>query len=290
MDKRDPREDPEAQQRRIDTGCGDVIVVPLYYRERAIGTLTALNRADSRRLGWPDVDLVVAMGSQVAIAIETARLYEQARLDAETKAILLREVNHRVKNNLTSIIGLLYAKRRHQPFQDQEPYQTILSDLIGQVQGLATVHSMLSAAEWSPLRLSELAWQVIHASLNVLPSGQRLSTRVPNEPVRVTPRQANGLALVINELVTNTIKYSLPASGAGQIRVSIAQESQDGVQMVRFEYRDNGPGYPESVVSREKRNVGLYLVETLVRDELQGTLNLYNDDGAVTQIHFEALA
>jgi len=290
MDKPDPREDRGAQERRIDTGCGDVIVVPLYYRERAIGTLTALNRADSRRLGRTDVELVVAMGNQVAIAIETARLYEQARLDAETKAVLLREVNHRVKNNLTSIIGLLYAKRRHQSFRDQEPYQTILSDLIGQIQGLATVHSMLSATAWSPLRLSELAWQVIHASLNVLPSGQRLSTRVPDELVRVTPRQANGLALVINELVTNTIKYGLPASGAGQIHVSIGQESQDGVQTVLFEYRDNGPGYPESVARREKRSVGLYLIETLVRDELQGTLDLYNDDGAVTQIRFEALA
>lgn len=290
MDKPDPREGLEAQQRRIDTGCGDVIVVPLYYRERALGTLTALNRADSGRLEWSDVELVLAMGNQVAIAIETARLYEQARLDAETKAILLREVNHRVKNNLTSIIGLLYAKRRHPSFQDQEPYQTILSDLIGQVQGLATVHSMLSATEWSPLRLSELAWQVIHASLSVLPPGQRMSTRVPDEPVRVTPRQANGLALVINELVTNTIKYGLPASGAGQIRVSIAQENRDGVQTVLFEYRDNGPGYPESVVRREQRNVGLYLVETLVQDELQGSLDLYNDAGAVAQIRFDILA
>ncbi len=290
MDQPDPREGPDAQQRRIDTECGDVIVVPLYYRERALGTLTALNRADSRRLGPQEVELVVAMGNQVAIAIETARLYEQARLDAETKATLLREVNHRVKNNLTSIVGLLYAKRRHQALRDRPLDQETLNDLISQVQGLATVHTMLSATEWSPLQLSELAWQIIHASLRVLPSGRRVSTHVFDSPVRVSPRQANGLALVINELVTNTIKYGIGERRTASVSVRVSLEPGEDAPTVRFEYRDDGPGYPEQVLRGEQENVGLYLVRTIVRDELRGELAIANDGGAVTQVIFEAIA
>jgi len=279
----DPRESRVVQARRARLGCGDIIVVPLQYRDRILGTMTAVNRPEQRSLTREDVSLMMAMGHQAAVAIENARLREQARQDAEARAMLLREVNHRVKNNLSAIIGLLYAERRHAGLRDDATYQAVIRDLINRVKGLATVHDLLSAANWQPLRLSDLTDQLIEAVLQSLPRGKRVTVEVCPSPVEVTAKQANSLALAINELATNTVKYALADRNMARIRVNIACE---GGATIRFEYRDDGPGYPAEVLQLQRHNVGLYLVRNLVRDGLRGELSLRNDEGAVTVIRF----
>jgi two-component sensor histidine kinase len=196
---------------------------------------------------------------------------------------LLREVNHRVKNNLTAIIGLLYTARRYAQVRDQETYRETMNELISRVQGLTTVHDMLSASEWSPLRLSDLASRVIRASLQALPRHKRMSVDVPPSPVRVTPNQAHHLALVLNELTTNSAKYALQERDTARIAVRIAQDDD----IVSCEFQDNGPGYPTNVLNLEQRNVGFDLIQNIVRDNLRGELSLHNDQGAKTLIQFK---
>jgi PAS domain S-box-containing protein len=219
------------------------------------------------------------------LAEQNARLLDQARQDAETKAMLLQEVNHRVKNNLATIIGLLYAERRHSGIEDQAIFQEIMQDLINRVQGLATVHSLLSAAEWAPLSLSELAHQIIASVLQILPADKHIAIQVTPSPVRVTPQQANNLALVINELTTNTVKYALSEKQTVSIAIRIAREGS----LILFEFRNSGPDYPPQVLSLERHNVGIYLMQTIVRKGLRGDLTLRNDGGAVALIRFPAL-
>ena len=115
---------------------------------------------------------------------------------------------------------------------------------------------------------------------------KRISASVSPSPVRVTSDQAHNLALVINELATNAAKH---ASGEGehdtaQITVQIALD-EDG--MVRCEFRDDGPGYPEDVLRLERHNVGLDLIKNIVCQSLRGELSLHNDHGAVTIIRFK---
>jgi two-component sensor histidine kinase len=212
-----------------------ILTVPLRAREKVIGVLqvvdTRVNRFNSA-----DLALLESLAATAAIAIENARLYEQARQDAETKSALLAEVNHRVKNNLSAIVGLLYAEQRHAGMENQPIYQIILYDLINRVQGLATVHSMLSAAEWAPLSLADLALQVIHSSLQALPRDRHITVTVNPAPIRVTPQQAHNLALVINELATNTVQHAMAERTTGQIAVKISLE--EGT--IRCELRDNG--------------------------------------------------
>ncbi len=255
--------------------------VPLMVRERMIGMLTI----DSFQPGFFNKDhirLVVPFANQVAVSIENSRLYEQARRDAETKAVLLREVNHRVKNNLSAIIGLLYAERRHNGVKDDVVYQNIMQDLINRVKGLSVVHHLLSAAEWTPLPLDKITQKLIDAALHSLPPGTKVTVNVRPSPVVVVPKQANNLALVINELATNSLKYALVQRNTIRISVNIDQHGP----LIRLEYRDNGPGFPPAILDNQQQNVGLYLVETLIRDGLLGTFSMYNDNGAVTVIEF----
>jgi len=222
----------------------------------------------------------------IAIAIENARLYEQAQRDAKTKAILLSEVNHRVKNNLAAIIGLLYAEQSHAAFEHKVIDQTIFDELINRVQGLAIVHEMLSAAEWSPLPLQELAEQVIGSLLQTISLNIRVVVDISPSPVRVLAEEAHEIALIINELATNSVKYALSARQKNfHIQVTITHQENE----IRFEFRDNGPGYPPEILQRKAQHysVGFGLIEGIVQSSLRGKLSIYNDNGAVSVIQFK---
>jgi two-component sensor histidine kinase len=217
------------------------------------------------------------------LAEENARLLEQARQDAQTKTILLHEVNHRVKNNLASIIGLIQAQERFRKKKGPSEFRSVCRDLASRVQGLAMAHSLLSAAGWSSVKLTDLAMEVIHSTFQILPSDQRASVHVSPSPVRVTPDQANTMALVINELATNAIKHG--QRGRHPPSISVCIEENDG--QILFEFRDNGPGYPGPIFDEEHYDAGLYLVTNLVRRDLRGEVTLRTDHGAVTRIQFE---
>lgn len=260
-----------------------ILTIPLRVKNRVIGALQVVD-TQPYRFNETDLTLLEPLAVTAAMAIDNARLYAQARQDAETKQALLREVNHRVKNNLSAIIGVLYAERRRlKGRSDTDTYESTMNDLIGRVQGLATVHTMLSASEWAPLPLSELANQVIHSSLRALPVGRDIIVHITPSPVTVTPDQAHNLALIINELTTNTLKQAETATEVMKIQITIKGNNEE----IYFEFRDNGPGYPEEVLRLERHGVGLELLQEIVRKSLRGELVLYNDPGAVTVIRFK---
>lgn len=283
---------PDAQTEKrhykdVDAQTGlklhSILTVPLQVKENVIGVMQLVDEEVGRFTSTHQT-LLESLAATAAIAIQNAQWYKQARQDAQTKLALLHEVNHRIKNNLTAIIGLLYAERHHAKAEGRS-YQDILNNLINRVQGLATVHELLSASEWRSLPLSDLAQQIIHAALHVLSPPQQVLVDVSPSPVQVSPVQANHLALVINELATNSMKYALAERDKVQITVSIALEEN----MIRFQFQDDGPGYPEAVLKSEHQDVGLYLVQTIVHSSLQGEVTLHNDCGAVTTIRFKMM-
>ena len=163
-------------------------------------------------------------------------------------------------------------------------YQSIMAELSQRVQSLTMVHSMLSNSEWAPLRLDKLVEQVLHAALQVQVRDRRLSVIIPPSSVRVTPDQAHQLALVINELATNTLKYATSKEGKISIQVDIYQEAE----RIYCVFQDKGPGYPPEILEQGEYNVGLDLIHNIVHGELRGDLILRNDDGAVAEISFRS--
>ncbi len=261
-----------------------ILTVPLQVKQKVVGVVQLVDE-EINHFDETHQTLIESLAATAAIAIQNAQWYERARQDAETKLALFHEVNHRVKNNLTAIMGLLYAERRHTSREDRS-YREIINALINRIQGLATVHELLSAAEWRAVSLSDLAQQIINSVLHVLSPEERINVTVAPSPIQVTPAQANQLALVINELATNAMKYALAGRDTATISVQAATENEG--KIICFEFRDDGAGYPDEVLSLEHHNVGLYLIQTLVQSGLQGELELYNDSGAVTVIRFNA--
>jgi two-component sensor histidine kinase len=273
--------------RKIQLEIRSMLSVPLKLKGRVVGVLQMVDTT-ANRFGQSDLELLEALAATAAIAIENAQLYDQARRDAQTKLTLLHEVNHRVKNNLATIVGLLYADRRRAGVREETAYQDILNGMIGRIQGLATVHKLLSAAEWRLLPLSELAGQIIRTALRALPPQQTVTVDISPSPIQVSPKQANYLALIINELTNNSLKYALAGRSEARLAVRIRLEDEPGRDepLVVFEFRDDGPAYPEEVLQLRRSQVGLYLVQTMVQNDLNGELSLYNEGGAVTVIRF----
>ena len=260
-----------------------ILTIPLPGKQKVIGVLQVVDSAVGR-FQSTDMALLEPLAVAAAMAVENAQLYEQARQDAETRSVLLREVNHRVKNNLTAIIGLLYTARRRAKVKDPVAYRSAMDGLISRVRGLSTAHDMLSASEWTPLQLSDLAAHVIRATLQMLPRDKHVFVEVSPCPVQVTPNQAHHLALVINEMATNTVKYALQERDEARITVRITLDDDT----VCCEFRDDGPGYPKDVLCLERHNVGFDLIQNIVHDNLHGELSLHNDQGAVALLRFKA--
>ena len=259
------------------------LTLPLVYSDRVLGFLNF--DADTPAAFTPaDAERLQPLAAVAAIALHNARLYEQARHDAEAKAILLKEVNHRVKNNLTAIIGILYTERHRADVQNHPMCRSIIETLVNRVQGLATVHNLLSASEWQPVRVDELATRLIRIALHTVPLNKRAKAEVSPSTLRIPASQANNLAMVLNELAMNSIKHALSAKNEIHLTVDITL-AEDG-QSAQLVFRDDGPGYPESVLHSKTENVGLYLVKTLVHDGLGGEVFFHNDGGAATVIRF----
>jgi GAF domain-containing protein/HAMP domain-containing protein len=281
---------PDGVDHNINLTARSLLSVPLHVKEHTIGVLQVLDTKPGR-FNESDLALVESLAATAAFAIENARLYNQARDDAETKSILLREVNHRVKNNLSAIIGILYAERRHADLKDEAVYQAIMQDLINRVQGLATVHSLFSHAHWGPVSLSKMTTQVIYSSLRALPPQKKLHVSVTPSAITVLPDQASNLALIVNELTTNAIKYALDERNEGHIEVKIEQAGQQAT----LTFQDDGPGFPPDVLATTTyHNVGFHLIQNLVRRSLKGNLILQNQvngqTGATVVISFQLAA
>ena len=201
---------------------------------------------------------------------------------ANTQAMLLREVNHRVKNNLSVIISLLHKEQDRVLGEEMPGYAPLLDNLGLRIEGLLTVHSMLSSTGWQPLNLGELCRRVIGGLLEPLSLGNRLA--VSETSILVDSGQAHYLALVINELATNSLKYAWVERSRLIISVTLVQH--DG--LIRLAYRDNGAGYPQRMIAGGPKagEIGFDLLFGIVRTSLRGTIHLLNDGGAVAELEF----
>ncbi len=210
---------------------------------------------------------------------EIARQLQQ---EVRTKGELLREVNHRVGNNLMAIMGLLSMERSHLTPGAHGAYQRMVEDLNSRINSLAKVHELLSQSEWSPLALDDVCEQIVYASVRQASPDKRVSVTVTPSLIRVTAKQAHDLALILNELATNSVKYATRERDQARITLRISQADET----IRLEFQDDGPGYPEDVLNLSRRNVGIELVFGLSSHNLRGDASLRNDSGAVTVITF----
>jgi two-component sensor histidine kinase len=214
------------------------------------------------------------------------RAEEQIRAALEEKEVLFKEINHRVKNNLQVISSLLSLHARQ--LADPEAIR-ILKESRNRIQAMALVHEMLYRTE-TPSRihlgdyLQSLTGHLLE-SYGAVDAGVRLVSRIA--PVSMSLEAAIPCGLIINELVTNSLKHAFPAATGGEITVELTESGTQPPRALLI-VRDTGVGLPAHLHIDQARTLGLRLVRTLV-EQLDGSLALEEGPGAGIRIEFETL-
>ena len=204
---------------------------------------------------------------------------------ARVQNVLLKEVNHRVKNNLFAIIAMINSQKSQLRGKDEG----ILCGLEQRVLALAAVHDLLSKSEWQPVYFRELCEKILQRIVESARAEAGLTCTISRSSLLLTSRQAHLAAVLINELGTNVVKYGIGAAPNPAITVDIRQQAAE----VTVVFRDNGPGFSPEIFSenaekRSSQGIGLEIITDAVRRGLQGEINMYNEKGAVVEFSFVA--
>jgi PAS domain S-box-containing protein len=209
---------------------------------------------------------------------------DQLRRSLEEKSGLVREIHHRVKNNLQMIVSLLSLHASH---ADNPELTTVFEETEGRVRAIARIHERLYASDDLTTveiggYLTGLARELIaiHA---ISPDGRTL--HVQTEHILMHIEKAIPVGLIANELILNSLKHGLPA-GIGDLTVKLSSVQTDGSgRRAELLVEDSGPGLPANLVLSEAESMGYQLIHLLVR-QLRGDLQRLPGPGARIAIRF----
>jgi len=258
-------------------------------RESCRNELRALTKDGSFR--WVEVFAQVRLDEGNRVVGVTGTLNDiTTRKEAETrieaslreKEVLLKEVNHRVKNNLQVISSLLNLQR------DQicdEKARELFTDAQSRIESMALVHEKLyqssdlgriDFADYLRDLTDNLGGLMGHRARN-------LSLKLESTGLQLGVDTAIPCGLIINELVTNAYKHAFPAGGQGHVVVAISRVNNGRLRLM---VADDGCGLPVDMDLRQTRSLGLRLVHTLVQ-QLRGTLVVERERGTRFVLHLE---
>jgi len=199
------------------------------------------------------------------------------------KEILLKEIHHRVKNNMQVISSLL--RLRTAGLVDKRDIEA-LRDCQNQIRSMALVHEKLyQSGDLANIDFKGYVKQLsgdLFRSYGVDPG--RIGLVLDVEDAEIGVEFAIPCGLIISELVSNCIKYAFPGEMKGLISISFRSINNNG-RVCRLEVSDNGVGIPEEVDLEDIKSMGLRLVSILTA-QLQGTLNVRRESGTTFEIAF----
>ena len=223
---------------------------------------------DRGKFDQADADFLAVFAGLLGIAIERQQADAGLQAALEHQALLTREMSHRVKNSLTSVVGLLHVQARGAPSED---VRSALKDAGARVATIAQVHDHL----WRGERIGfiDLADFMNGLCDKLKGSTEGHPLHCDADPMLLSADHAIPLGLLVNELVTNAVKYAYP-EGSGVIEVS-AHEI-DG--RLRVEVSDQGIGLPDGfTIDQPGISLGLKVIAGMVR-QLQGHLTIGSND------------
>ena len=199
------------------------------------------------------------------------------------KEILLREIHHRVKNNLQLISSLLRLQSR-QIEQKDEILVEMFEDIQGRIKAIALVHEALYRSENLELIDMSQYLQGIVAGLRTVSTQSmqelRINTDVKNISMGINAALACGL--IVNELVTNSLKHAFPKGREGKIVVTLSPIGEEEFQLT---VHDNGIGMPKCIDLRQPESLGLDLVVSLA-EQLHGSVEFTGGEGTEVRVRF----
>jgi two-component sensor histidine kinase len=254
---------PEDVVRTFAAGADDYVPKPFHIAE-----LTA--RIESR-LRARQAELAIKRANQQLreLADQNYDLYERARQDAEERSLLLRELDHRVRNNLSVILGLLSMERNRRP---PRPSEEALDSLEHRLRSFLLVHEALRRQNYQGVPVREIAEKLAQRLRNAWDVERRIDVTMEGTGITLDERQGFALALALNELLTNAFRHAFPEGRRGGITIRFDTDEQG---VFTLHVIDDGVG--QIGASRKPiTGSGRSIVQALIKDELGGRVGFHS--------------
>ena len=255
-------------------GWISLLGVPLIVRDKIVGVFSCYTDA-YHEFTPKEVELFQTLANQTALAIENARLV--------INTAVVREMHHRVKNNLQTIAMLL---RLQMSASRNLLAEDVLAETINRILSIAAVHETLSEQGLRVVDVKNVLERVVRSiGETMLTAGQSITITVSGDCPVLPSREATSLALATSELVQNAMKHAFTGRVSGKILVQLQYSAGECVVIVD----DDGVGNLRT--QGASRGLGLQIVETLVNDDLKGRFEFITSPaGTKAIIRFPSLA
>ncbi len=214
---------------------------------------------------------------------EHKRADDQIKASLREKEVMLREIHHRVKNNLQVVSSLLNMQARNAT--DEETLR-ILAESRDRIIAMSLIHSQLyEGNDLAEINMKGFIDQLLGQLLRSYQVGDTRIThvvRVDEYPFPIST--AVPVGLIINELLSNALKHAFVGRDEGKIEVNLIASEGGGISLT---VGDDGAGLPPGFDINESKTLGLRLVKILTEDQLQGTLEVTSDGGATFAMEFD---
>jgi two-component sensor histidine kinase len=278
-----------------EMGVKSFICCPIVCVDDAIGVLAVDNVKTKQILLQSDIDLLMSLSPEIGISIQNAMVTDmqerqfnallagegKIRASLKEKEVLLKEIHHRVKNNLQIVSSLLYL----QATRTEDPGAvSALRESRARVRSMALIHERLyqspNLASVDMGGYTRTLVSDLQRFYRTDDSSVRLTVNIDDIPLGIT--EAIPCGLIINELVSNVLKHAFPKGKGGEITIQLTRESPNHTTLI---VSDNGIGFPEHVDFRNASSLGLTLVNSLVQ-QLDGSIELDRRGGSTFTITF----
>ena len=273
-----------------------ILVVPILQGEELWGLLGAHQCSGPRVWQRAEVELLQQLANHIAIAIQQSELYHQLELELaerkraeeriaaslREKEVLLKEIHHRVKNNLQVISSLLKLQASY--IKDNQALD-MFKDSQNRIRSMALVHEKLyQSQDLARIDFSEYVQSLVKELFRSYRIGRNtIALQIEIDDISLNIDTAIPCGLLINELVSNALKHAFKHQPKGQIKVQL-QPGQN--KQLCLTVSDNGVGFPHDLDFRNTESLGLQLVCTLT-EQLEGTVEMNCDRGTTFNIIFQ---
>lgn len=266
------------------------LAYPMTYKKQLQGIIYLENNLVKGIFTKQKLEVLQVLLSQVSISIENARLYRDlathtsVQKSLKQKETLLKEIHHRVKNNLLVVSSLLEFQSS---YLDDPKVIKLLENCQNRITSMALVHQHLyGTSELNTINFAEYTQSL----LDNLAYAQACEEKNINlicdlEEIELNIETANPCGLLINELVSNAIEHGFSNRDRGNIWISLRHHSTNEVMLM---VQDDGVGFKENLDLSNSNSLGLKLVNSLVK-QLEGTMKLDKSQGTKITIIFEKL-
>ncbi|MCX9083140.1 MAG: PAS domain-containing protein [Candidatus Methanoperedens sp.] len=213
----------------------------------------------------------------------TERKVAEVKIKAslEEKEVLLREIHHRVKNNMQIVSSLLGIQSQN--IEDKK-YKDIFIQSQTRIDSMSLIHQKLYQSEsLAQINFKDYIDSIVSNIFESYCTKSNITFDLDVEDIPLKIDYAVPCGLIINELVTNCLKYAFPDERQGKIRILVKSKENN---MIQLSISDDGIGIPKDLDIRNTESLGLRLVTSLAENQLNGEIILKRDSGTEFQVNF----